>query len=80
MSPMLVDRKIAPFAGNGTYFWQLLYILANMKKGALYVGAAPALIKRVWELTDNSVDGFTKRYRIPGAPGKRARNVTKIKK
>jgi hypothetical protein len=22
---MLADRIIAPFTGNGTYFWQLLY-------------------------------------------------------
>jgi len=41
-----------------------VYILANQKKGTLYVGVTTDLVKRVHEHKSNLVDGFTKRNSI----------------
>jgi putative endonuclease len=41
-----------------------VYILANGRNGALYVGVTSNLIKRVAEHRQEVVDGFTKRYEI----------------
>ncbi len=41
-----------------------IYILANRRNGALYVGVTSDLIKRIWEHKNHFVDGFTKRYDV----------------
>ena len=41
-----------------------VYILASHRNGALYVGVASNLLKRVWEHKNDLVEGFTKRYGV----------------
>lgn len=41
-----------------------VYILANKKKGFLYIGLTSNLPKRVWEHREGVVDGHTKKYSI----------------
>ena len=41
-----------------------VYILANKKKGTLYVGVTSNLLKRVWQHKNDVVEGFTKRYKV----------------
>ena len=41
-----------------------LYIMANRKKGALYVGVTSDLSRRVFEHQNNLIKGFTKTYGI----------------
>ena len=41
-----------------------VYMLANSKRGTLYVGVTSDLAKRVWEHKQGLADGFTKRYSI----------------
>ncbi len=41
-----------------------VYILANKKNGALYIGVTSNLKKRIWEHKNNVVEGFTKKYQI----------------
>jgi putative endonuclease len=41
-----------------------VYMLANQKKGTLYVGVTNHLIRRVHEHKQHSVDGFTARYNV----------------
>lgn len=41
-----------------------MYILANKKKGTLYVGVTSNLVKRIYEHKNKFVDGFTKKYHI----------------
>lgn len=40
------------------------YILANGPRGAIYVGVTSDLVKRIWEHKNDTVDGFTKKYRV----------------
>ena len=41
-----------------------LYILASIKNGTLYVGVTNNLLKRVFEHKNDSVDGFSKKYKV----------------
>jgi putative endonuclease len=41
-----------------------VYILASKRNGTLYVGVTSALVKRVRQHNNLSVDGFTVRYRV----------------
>ena len=41
-----------------------VYLLANKKKGTLYLGVTSNLIKRIWEHKNNVVEGFTRRYQV----------------
>ena len=39
-----------------------VYIMANKKNGALYIGVTNNLLRRVYEHKKNMIDGFTKKY------------------
>lgn len=39
-----------------------VYILANKKRGTLYVGVTSNLQKRIWEHRNKLVKGFTEKY------------------
>jgi len=41
-----------------------VYILASKRNGTLYVGVTSDLVKRVWEHSNNVVEGFTSRYGV----------------
>ncbi|MHB1357620.1 MAG: GIY-YIG nuclease family protein [Anaerolineae bacterium] len=41
-----------------------VYILANRRNGATYVGVTSDLVKRIWQHRNDEVDGYTKRYGI----------------
>jgi putative endonuclease len=40
----------------------IVYIMANRKNGAIYIGVTSDLTKRVWAHRNGLVPGFTKRY------------------
>ncbi len=40
------------------------YILASKPNGTLYIGATSNLAQRVWQHTNDFVEGFTKRYGV----------------
>ena len=40
-----------------------VYIMANRKNGAIYIGVTSDLVKRVWEHREGVIGGFTSRYR-----------------
>jgi putative endonuclease len=39
-----------------------VYIMANRKNGAIYIGVTSDLVKRAWEHRNGVVSGFTKTY------------------
>ena len=39
-----------------------VYIMANRKNGAIYIGVTSNVIQRVWQHQNGFVPGFTKRY------------------
>jgi putative endonuclease len=41
-----------------------IYILASSRNGTLYVGVTSDIAQRIWAHRTDSVDGFTKRYRV----------------
>jgi putative endonuclease len=41
-----------------------VYILASERNGTLYIGVTSDLATRIWSHKADSVDGFTKRYRV----------------
>ena len=42
-------------------FQPAVYIVANKRKGAIYVGVTSNLVQRAWQHREGIVDGFTKR-------------------
>ena len=43
-------------------FQPAVYIMANKRNGAIYVGVTSNLVQRAWQHREGVVDGFTKRY------------------
>ncbi|WP_299193301.1 GIY-YIG nuclease family protein [uncultured Erythrobacter sp.] len=43
-------------------FQPAVYIMANHKRGTIYVGVTSDLAKRAWQHREGQVEGFTKRY------------------
>ena len=43
-------------------FRPAVYIMANRKRGALYVGVTSDLPQRVWQHREGQIEGFIKRY------------------
>ena len=41
-----------------------VYMLANRRRGTLYVGVTNNLARRTWEHRDGAAEGFTKRYDV----------------
>ena len=41
-----------------------VYILANERRGTLYVGVTSDLLRRVWQHKNGSANSFTKRYGV----------------
>jgi putative endonuclease len=41
-----------------------VYILARKPNDTLYVGVTSDLVRRVWEHKSDTIDGFTKQYRV----------------
>ncbi len=41
-----------------------VYILASQPNGTLYIGMTNNLVRRVWEHRQESVEGFTKKYKV----------------
>ena len=41
-----------------------VYILANQKRGTLYIGVTNDLVRRMEEHQTKQVDGFTKKYNV----------------
>ena len=54
-------RKLESIGFMSMYY---VYTMASKKKGTLYIGVTSDLIKRVYELKNDLVDGFTKKYGI----------------
>jgi hypothetical protein len=67
---MLVDRIISPFAGNGTYFWQLLYnpgikliFICYSRKLQLFMAEMNAILKMI--LTPLNMPRLSRRGYLP---------------
>ena len=43
-------------------FQPAVYIMANRRNGAIYVGVTSNLVQRAWQHREGIADGFTKRY------------------
>ena len=41
-----------------------VYLMASKRNGTLYVGVTSDLVKRMWQLRNDVVQGFTKRYGV----------------
>ena len=42
----------------------MVYLLANRKNGALYLGLSGYPDRRIWQHKNEDLDGFTKRYGV----------------
>ena len=40
-----------------------VYIVANMKRGIMYIGVTSNLVGRAWQHKSGVIDGFSKKYR-----------------
>lgn len=41
-----------------------VYLLANQRRGTIYIGVTSRPAQRIWQHKNNVVDGFTKQYRV----------------
>lgn len=41
-----------------------VYLMANKRKGTLYVGVTSDLVQRIWQHKNDVFEGFTIRYRV----------------
>ena len=41
-----------------------VYLMASKRNGTLYVGVTSDLVQRIWQHKSDSLEGFTKRYRV----------------
>jgi putative endonuclease len=41
-----------------------VYILASQRNGTLYVGVTSALVQRIWQHKNDTVEGFTEKYGV----------------
>jgi putative endonuclease len=41
-----------------------VYMMANKRNGALYIGETSNLVKRVWQHKQDAVEGFTRKYGV----------------
>jgi len=41
-----------------------VYILASQRNGTLYIGVTSDLVKRIWQHQNNTVEGFTAKYKV----------------
>ena len=42
----------------------VVYILANQKRGTLYIGVSSNLVARIWQHRNQSAAGFTSKYSV----------------
>ena len=49
---------------KGNYYQFYVYILTNKKNGTLYIGMTNDLERRIFELKNKLIEGFSKRYNL----------------
>lgn len=43
-------------------FQPVVYMMANHKRGTIYIGVTSNLVQRAWQHREGALDGFTRRY------------------